>query len=444
MTQREYLRVLGPFVLTTMTQPLLGAVDTAVMGRLPDPAYIAGVAVGAVIFNTVYWLLGFLRVGSTGFSAQAGDDPEQLRKAVLLPGLMALGLSLLILLLQHPIFAGAMLVLEPDEATRRVTAVYYDILIWGAPLALGNYVMLGWLMGRSLIAAALLMQIGGNALNMLLDVLLVLVLDAGPAGVAAATLLAQFFSFLVGAAAVCRALPGGLHGMARLVDTGEMLRMARVNGHLFLRTVCLLTQVNIFMATAAGFGTVTLSGNAVLIQIMLIFSYVFEGIANASSVFAGKAVGRNTPGLMEETRRATRLWTLLAMLLLTGGYALWREPLLRLFTDLPEVLTEAGRYSLWGLLFPAAAGFGLSYYGMFTGASRTRPVFVSTLLALCAFAAVWAVAVPLWGNHGLWLAYMVFYAGRSLFLASLHPLPRNAQRARHTKSFFWGEGKPLC
>ena len=226
MTQREYLRVLGPFVLTTMTQPLLGAVDTAVMGRLPDPAYIAGVAVGAVIFNTVYWLLGFLRVGSTGFSAQAGDDPEQLRKAVLLPGLMALGLSLLILLLQHPIFAGAMLVLEPDEATRRVTAVYYDILIWGAPLALGNYVMLGWLMGRSLIAASLLMQIGGNALNMLLDVLLVLVLDAGPAGVAAATLLAQFFSFLVGAAAVCRALPGGLHGMARLVDTGEMLRMA--------------------------------------------------------------------------------------------------------------------------------------------------------------------------------------------------------------------------
>ena len=164
MTQREYLRVLGPFVLTTMTQPLLGAVDTAVMGRLPDPAYIAGVAVGAVIFNTVYWLLGFLRVGSTGFSAQAGDDPEQLRKAVLLPGLMALGLSLLILLLQHPIFAGAMLVLEPDEATRRVTAVYYDILIWGAPLALGNYVMLGWLMGRSLIAAALLMQIGGRAL----------------------------------------------------------------------------------------------------------------------------------------------------------------------------------------------------------------------------------------------------------------------------------------
>lgn len=426
MTQREYLRVLGPFVLTTMTQPLLGAVDTAVMGRLPEPSYIAGVAVGAVIFNTIYWLLGFLRVGSTGFSAQAGDEPERLCKAVVLPGIMAAGLSVLILLLQRPIFAGAMLVLELDDAARRVAEIYYTILVWGAPLVLGNYVMLGWLMGRSRIAAALLMQIGGNVLNMLLDVVFVLVLDWGPAGVAVATLIAQGFSFAAGAVAVRRALPQEWHGMSRLVDVREMLRMARVNGHLFLRTVCLLIQTNMFMATSAGFGTTVLSGNAVLIQIMLIFSYVFEGIANASSVFAGRAAGQGMPQLMEEARRATQLWTLLAMLLLVSSYALWRVPLLHLFTDLPEVLAVAEQYSLWGLLFPVVAGFGLSCYGLFTGASRTRPVFVSTLLALCAFAAVWAVAVPLWGNHGLWLAYSVFYAGRSLFLAPLHPLPESA------------------
>ena len=439
MTQREYLRVLGPFVLTTMTQPLLGAVDTAVMGRLPDPACIAGVAVGAVIFNTVYWLLGFLRVGSTGFSAQAGEDPERLCKALALPGVMALGLSLLVLLLQRPIFAGAMFVLDPDEATRRVAAVYYDILIWGAPLTLCNYVLLGWLMGRSLVAAALLMQIGGNAINMALDVLFAAVLDGGPAGVAAATLVAQSFSLVAGIVAVRRALPRGDSLRACRPDGAEMLRMMRVNGHLFLRTICLLVQTNMFMATAAGFGTAALSGNAVLMQIMLLFSYMFEGVANASSVFAGRAAGLGSARLMEEARRATRLWTLVAMLLLAGCYALWRLPLLRLFTDLPEVLAEAERYSLWGLLFLVAGGFGLSYYGLFTGAGRTRPVFVSTLLALCVFALVWAAAVPLWGNHGLWLAYIVFYAGRSLFLAPCRPLPESPCREPATAP---GEGRP--
>lgn len=210
-----------------------------------------------------------------------------------------------------------------------------------------------------------------------------------------------------------------------------MLRMARVNGNLFLRTVCLLTQTNIFMITTASFGTLTISANAVILQIMLIFSYVFEGIANTSSVFAGKAAGQGCAAILERTRRLTLHWSLAALLGMTLIYALGHTPLLRLFTDLPEVLAAAERYADWGICFPACAALGLTYYGLFTGSSLTRPVFLSTLQALVAFGLAWLAFVPFWGNHGLWGAYLIFYAGRSFFLLRYWPRLRDAPFFRH-------------
>lgn len=216
-----------------------------------------------------------------------------------------------------------------------------------------------------------------------------------------------------------------------LVRVGEMLRMARVNGNLFLRTVCLLTQTNIFMITTASFGTLTISANAVILQIMLIFSYVFEGIANTSSVFSGKAAGQGCAAILERTRRLTLHWSLAALLGMTLIYATGHTPLLRLFTDLPEVLAAAERYADWGICFPACAALGLTYYGLFTGSSLTRPVFLSTLQALVAFCLAWLAFVPFWGNHGLWGAYLIFYAGRSFFLLRYWPRLRDAPFFRH-------------
>lgn len=426
-----YVRLLLPFVLSTLTQPLLGAVDTAVMGRLPDPSYIAGVSVGAVIFSTIYWLLGFLRVGSTGFSAQAAAEPaalapQALTRALWQPMVMALGLGLLILSLQVPIFRAAMLLLELDAPSRAVAHAYYAILVWCAPLVLLNYVMLGWLMGLSRIRATLFMQIGGNLLNMALDILFVLYWGWGVEGVAFASCLAHIFSFAAGCLAVRRILPPTpvaagrlrqrLYGLRHLLRLEDMRRMLAVNGHLFLRTVCLLVQTNAFMATASRFGTLTLAADAVIIQMMLIFSYAFEGIANASSVFAGCAAGSGNRGMLADCLRRTFVWTFGSALCMGLVYWLWREPLLGLFTELPDVRAEALRYAAWGLGFPLLAGAGLSFYGVFTGMSHTRPVFLSTLLALLLFAIVWVVAVPRFGNDGLWAAYLAFYLGRSLFL----------------------------
>ena len=417
-SRREYAAMLLPFILSTVTQPLIGAVDTAVMGRLSDPSYIAGVAVGAVIFNTLYWLLGFLRVGSTGFSAQAlaTGDTEAAWKAFLLPGIMALLLGTLILLCRDAVFSGAMFLLRLDPAAREVAGIYYDILIWTAPLTLLNYAILGWLMGQARIRASLLMQIGGNAVNMLLDLLFVSLFGWGVPGVAAASVLACLFATITGLVAMRDSLPPLPAPLPSLVRVGEMLRMARVNGNLFLRTVCLLTQTNIFMATASTFGTTTLSANAVLVQILLVFTYVFEGIANASSVFAGKARGGKNPALMKAVYRMTLGWTAVSGLAMTGICLLWHTPMLSLFTDLEDVILAASALSFWSVFFPLVSGPGLTVYGLFTGASVTRPVFVSTLQALLAFLAVWVLAVPALGNHGLWLAYTVFYLGRSVFL----------------------------
>lgn len=425
LTQRRYARILVPFVLSTATQPLLGAVDTAVMGHMSDPSYIAGVAVGAVIFNTIYWLLGFLRVGSTGFSAQAATEGsvEHIYKALLVPGVMALGLSLLLLLLQKPIFAGALLILSLDSATLDVARTYYDILIWGAPLVLCNYVTLGWLMGSARVRATVIMQVGSNVLNMMLALLFVPVLEWGVTGVACATLIAQAAALITGLVCLKKALPKlpedkseRLALLKGALNWQDMVAMACVNGHLLLRTICMLAQTNIFMATASTFGTTTLSANAVLVQVLLIFTYVFEGIANASSVFAGQARGSRNTALMRQVLGITLRWTLISGLVMAAIYALWHTPILALFTDLDDVLARASDLALWGVFFPLVSGPGLTVYGLFTGASVTRPVFVSTLQALLAFLLVWALAVPALGNDGLWIAYLVFYTGRSLFL----------------------------
>ncbi|MBB5142423.1 MATE family efflux transporter [Desulfovibrio intestinalis] len=419
ISQRDYVRLLLPFVLATATQPLLGAVDTAVAGHLHSPAHIAGVAVGAVIFNTIYWLLGFLRVGVTGFSAQAqaGGQPDEIWASFALPCLLAALLGGTIVLLQKPVFAAAMLVLKLETDARVVTAAYYGILVWAAPLVLINYVILGWLMGQARIRAALTMQMGGNALNIALDILLVLRGGFGVEGIALAACAGHIFSLLAGLYFLRPLLPRVDHVREKLLQLDDLWRMVRVNGNLLLRTICLLVQTNIFMASSASFGTLTLSANAILFQVMLCFSYVFEGIANTSSVLAGRAAGSHCPDMLTRVRHCTLLWTIGSALGMAALYLPLRTSLLALFTDLPDVLATAATYSLWGVLFPLCAGWGLTFYGLFTGASVTRPVFLSTLCALAAFVLAWAVAVPLWGNNGLWFAYTVFYLGRSVFLA---------------------------
>lgn len=417
----SYLGVAIPFILSTITQPLLGAADTAVVGRLGDPACIAGVSIGAVIFNTLYWLFGFLRVGTTALSAQAGGMGESERVAagvcaLIRPGLFALSASVLLLSFQDPIFRASMRLISPDAEVARLASVYYRILIWGAPLVLANYVTLGWLMGQRRIAVSLIMQIGGNLLNIVLDLLFVYGFHMEVAGVAAATLLSQGASFAVGAIAVLRYCGFRREACRDILKISAFAAMARENLDLLLRTLCLLIQINLFTIAGAAMGTDTLSANAILYQIMMVMSYSFDGLANASSVFAGGAKGRGDATLLAGTWRETLRFSFVGAGLWFLTCLLLRERIVALFTDIPAILGILDALTPWLCVFPLLACVGVAFYGIFTGLGYTAPIRNSTAASLLLFLFCREVFVPLWGNNGLWLSFMSFYFGRSVFL----------------------------
>ncbi|WP_332444593.1 MATE family efflux transporter [Wolinella succinogenes] len=421
---REYLSVALPFVVSTLTQPLLGAVDTAVVGRLGDASYIGGVAIGTVIFNTLYWLFGFLRVGTSGFSAQslgAGVAKEQYF-AYFRPASVALLIGLVFLVLQKPILSGAFWIYQPKEAVITSAQTYFEILIWGAPLVLLGYVNLGWIMGQRLIKETLWLQISTNLINIALDVIFVFVFEWGVAGVAYATLIAQSYAFALGLWLIGQRIPLKdllVYG-EELWDRESLRRLMSVNLDLMIRTICLLTMTNIFVAQGSRFGTEVLAANAILFQIQYLFSYFFDGVANASSVFAGRALGAKNVKDYDEVVKISNqaigvLSLFLAFLILVGG-----ELMIAFFTELSDVREIASAHKLWLAIFPFVGGIGLVYYGIFTGATFTRPVRNSMIGALACFGVAYSLAVPLWGNHGLWLAFIVFSFCRSLFLYGAH------------------------
>lgn len=418
ISHKAYLSMMIPFMLSTVTQPLLGAADIAVAGHLGNEKYIAGISIGTLIFNTIYWIFGFLRVSTTGFSAQSIIEKEKRKIAVTFfrPLFIALIISIIFLLAQKYIFQSSMNFIAPEKEVAEAAGKYYNILIWGAPFVLVNYVLLGWLMGQGNIKASMIMQITGNVLNIGLDLLLVLVFHQEIKGIAYATLISQVTSTLIGLYFI---LPYGYMkniDFKEIFHRRELLRIMSVNKDLMLRTCCLLVHNNLFTAASSSLGSMILSANAVLFQLLSIISYLFDGIANTSSVFAGRASGEKNILLMKDIWKKTFQWGVVMVVLLTGIYLLSYRELLKIFTNLSEVLVLAERYSIWIVFYPLLAFVGLTFYGVFTGSSVTKPIFYSTLGALGGFLLSWKFVIPLLKNDGIWISLLVFYFLRSLFL----------------------------
>ena len=421
LTDREYLGLTVPFMLSTMTQPLMGAVNTAVMGQLPDPKYIAAVSLGAILFNNLYWLFGFLRVSTTGYAAQAHGAADQRLSmlAFFKPLVLATIISLLCLLLQKPIVDCYLAMIGAADDVNYLTRRYYDILIWGAPLTFFNYVALGWLMGQARVRASVFQQVSMNVLNMLLSVCFVFGLHLQIEGVAYASLLSQLYGALLGASLMhyygrfnYSKLPWG-----ELLDWRQFIGMLQVNANLMIRTACLLTVNNIIAAVGASLGTVVLAANAVLLQLKDIMSYLIDGMANGAAIFSGKAVGGKNKQLFAETIKMTYKWLMVLCVALMGGYYLTSAYCIRLFTSIQEVLAMAQAYELYVIFYPVCAGVGMVLYGVFCGATRTAPVRNMMLMALAAFYLLQFFLVPLWGNAGLWLALLGFMLTQSIVLS---------------------------
>lgn len=415
LTHKQYLAIAVPFILSTVTQPILGAVGIAIVGKLSDPTYIAGVSVGTVIFDTMYWLFGFLRVGTTAFSAQAKSKDEQ-AAAFFRPLVIALLVGLCFLIFRRFIFLGAMHILAPEPQVQTHIWRYFSLLVFGAPFVLCNYVILGWLMGRALIKASLFMQISGNVLNIILDVICVNYLHIGVVGVAAATLISQIFSTLIGTFFMLRNAKFSGIEKQKLFCFSDMTAILRINSDLMLRTLCLLIQTNIFTAVSASFGTSVLSANAILLQIQSVISYMFDGLANASSVCAGRALAEKNEPLMRLTWRRTAQWC--AALAMINTIIFWgtKQHLLYLFSDLSSLVKIAQQHSFWLTLYPLLAGGGLTFYGIFTGSSATKPVRNTTFYSLLVFIALRYLTVPFLQNQGIWLSLCAFNFCRTIFL----------------------------
>lgn len=420
LTNREYLGLTVPFMLSTMTQPLMGAVNTAVMGQLPDPKYIAAVSLGAILFNNLYWLFGFLRVSTTGYAAQAfgAADRELGTLAFFKPLVLALLISLACIVFQKPILEGYLAMIGAAPEVNDLCREYYYILIWGAPLVLGNYVALGWLMGQTRVRASVFMQVSMNVLNMALSIWFVFGLHMDIVGVAFATLLSQLYGGVLSVVLMYyygefdyKNLPWG-----ELLDWRTFIGMLKVNVNLMIRTACLLTVNNIIAAVGASFGTVVLAANAVLLQLKDIMSYLIDGMANGAAIFSGRAVGAKSGAGLDAAIRMTFKWLVVLAAMLMGVYAAGNEFFIRLFTNIDEVVAMAMTYNVFVLFYPVCAGIGMVLYGVFCGATRTAPVRNMMLLALAVFYLLQWQLVPEIGNSGLWLALLGFMAAQSVIL----------------------------
>ncbi|MCA9546626.1 MAG: MATE family efflux transporter [Myxococcales bacterium] len=426
-------RLAWPVILSGLSVPLLGAVDTAVMGHLPDAAYLGAVAVGALVFDFVYWGFGFLRMGTTGFAAQAhgAGDAVAVKLALLRPLGLALGLGGLLWALQGPIEAVAFRLVSAGPEIAPLARAYFRVRIWAAPAVLVNYAVLGWLLGTQRPRHALAVQVAVNGLNLGLDLLFVQGFGWGVVGVAAATAIAQGLGALLGALVVWRALrplqapvpPGALW------DREALGALWRVNRDLFIRTLALIGAFAWFTTQGAAQGKVILAANAVLLNLQTLMAYGLDGFAHAAEALVGDALGARAPSRLRAALRGTLGLSVAIALAFTAAWALAGSAVVDLLTDLPAVRATARDYLPWAVASPLVSVWCFWLDGVFIGATHTRAMRDGMVLSLLGDLAVAALAQPLWGNHGLWLGLLTFFALRGLTLcARLPTLIRDVQR----------------
>jgi MATE family multidrug resistance protein len=411
-------RIAAPMILSAVSVPLLGLVDTAVMGHLEAPMYLAAVAAGAMVFNVVFLGLNFLRMGTTGIAAQAfgANNRSAMASSLLQPLLLAFVLALILLLVRAPIVDIGLRLLAPSAEVGALLREYYVIRIWSAPAALANLVLLGWLLGMQNARGPLAMVLVVNLINIVLDLLLVVGLGLTVAGVALASVMAEYAGMVVGAALVWRTLrqQDFVWQTSYLFDLPRYRRLFSINGHLFMRSAALMFTLAFVTAQSARLGDTVLAANAILLNFLYFFSYAQDGMAHAAEALIGKAVGaRSRNGVATVVRRAL-LWTGLFALSFMLVYALAGAGIVALLTNLPAVRAAASEYLPWLIALPAVSAWCFLYDGVYVGITRTREMMLIMVGAMA------LVFLPVWygfnqyGNHALWAALLAFFLTRSV------------------------------
>lgn len=426
ITHRRVLQIALPIVLSNATVPLLGAVNTGVVGQLGQAAPIGAVGIGAIVLASVYWIFGFLRMGTSGLAAQAhgaGDTAET--GAILLRGLgIGAVAGLALIALQGPLVWGAFRLAPASAGVEELARQYLAIRIWGAPATIALYAVTGWLIAQERTRGVLAVQLWMNGLNIALDLWFVLGLGWGVPGVAAATLVAEY-SGLAAGLWLCR--DGFARaGRARVLAGAAWRRMVAVNRDILLRSVLLQGSLTTFLFLGAGFGDVTLAANQVLLQFAEITAYALDGFAFAAETLVGQAVGARAPQRVRRGSALASQWAAGGSVVLALGFLLGGPALIDLMATAPEVRAEARIFLPWLVAAPLVAVASYMFDGIFIGATLTREMRNTMALSVAVYAAALALLVPAFGNHGLWAALMVLNTARGLSMARLYP---RAERA---------------
>jgi MATE family multidrug resistance protein len=410
-------------MVANLTTPLIGIVSTVAIGRLGDATLLGGVAIASVIFDCLFWLFAFLRMSTVAFTAQAlGAGETQELRALLLRGLAVAALiGAALIVLQRPLAAILLEAMGGSEGVTRAARNYFTIRIWSAPLALANYVVLGWLIGQARAKLALTLQIAINLINMAATVLLVLMLHAGIAGAAIAAVVAEAAGIGLGVL-IARRLHRGQPAIPRaaLLDRAKLLRMLSVNRDIMIRTASLIAVFLFFTAQGARAGDVTLAANAVLNNFLLISAFFLDGLANAAEQLCGRAYGARDRAAFSGAVRRVMFWGAAFALAVSGIFALFGPRLIDIMTASEEVRRGARDYLAFVAVSPVLAVFAFGYDGIYIGATWARDMRNLMLASLLIFLAAW-LSLRSFGNAGLWGALLIHYAARGGLQALRYP-----------------------
>lgn len=415
---KKILQLAIPSIVSNITVPLLGLIDVAIVGHLGSAAYIGAIAVGGMLFNIIYWLFGFLRMGTSGMTSQAFGqrDLKEVTRVLLRAVGVGLFIALCLLLLQYPIRKIAFLLIDATPEVRELATVYFNICVWGAPAVLGFYGFAGWFIGMQNSRFPMFIAITQNVVNIVASLSFVYLLDMKIEGVALGTLIAQYAGLFMASLLWLRYY-GRLKIAFRwreIIGKTAMKRFFQVNSDIFFRTLCLVAVTTFFTSTGARQGDVVLAVNTLLMQLFTLFSYIMDGFAYAGEVMTGRYIGaRNNTGLQRMIRLLFR-WGWGLSLSFTILYMIGGQDFLGLLTNDTTVINAAGSYYYWVLAIPLAGFAAFLWDGILIGATATRLMLYSMLVASGMFFLIYYIFYALMGNHALWMAFLIYLSLRGI------------------------------
>lgn len=420
LRDQQILHLALPSILSNITVPLLGLIDVAIVGHMGSANYIGAIAVGGMAFNIIYWIFAFLRMGTSGLTAQALGRRSFTDVIHLFIRSLVIGFSIafLLLLAQYPLREIIYRLISPDPDIYALASTYFNICIWGAPATLGLYSLTGWFIGMQNTRAPMVIAIAQNIINILASLYLVYGLGMKIEGVALGTVIAQYAGLLMGLGFWYRYYLRLLKYIAKaeLWKREELSRFFHVNKNIFLRTFCLVAVMLYFTSAGARQGELILAANTILMELYLLVSYVMDGFAFAGEALGGRFIGAQHRQAFDELLRRLAFWSILVALTFTLVYVFLGKGILHLLTDEQTVIDTAMTY-LYGAALVAITGAGAFILdGIFIGATATRDMLLSVFLSTLLFFILYFLLRDVLGNHGLWLAYNAYLALRGLVL----------------------------